>query len=128
MAIFFFLVGLEIKREVVEGNLSSTDQIVFRARRLGRHGRAGADLQLLHLSDPLLAKGWAIPAATDIAFSLAALSLIGARVPPSLKVFSSRSPRSTIWARSSSSRCSTRRSCPPSRLPDRPSCSGSCSC
>jgi Na+:H+ antiporter, NhaA family len=88
MAIFFFLVGLEIKREVVEGNLSSTDQIVLPAlAALG--GMVGPALiySYFNSSDPLLAKGWAIPAATDIAFSLAALSLIGARVPPSLKVF-----------------------------------------
>ena len=88
MAVFFFLVGLEIKREVLEGNLSSRDQIILPAlAAVG--GMAGPALiySYFNWSDPLLMRGWAIPAATDIAFSLAALSLVGSRIPTSLKVF-----------------------------------------
>jgi NhaA family Na+:H+ antiporter len=88
MAIFFFLVGLEIKREVLEGNLSNRQQIILPAA-----GAVGGMLvpALIFASfnwhDPLLLRGWAIPAATDIAFALGALSLAGKRAPLSLKVF-----------------------------------------
>lgn len=88
MALFFFLVGLEIKREVLEGNLSSRDQIVLPA--LAAVGGMVAPALIyagFNMGDPTLLRGWAIPAATDIAFALGALSLVGSRVPPSLKVF-----------------------------------------
>ena len=88
MAIFFFLVGLELKREVLEGNLSQRDQIVLPAlAAIG--GMAAPALVYLFFAagHPELTRGWAIPAATDIAFALGALSLAGKRVPIALKIF-----------------------------------------
>lgn len=88
MAIFFFLVGLELKREVLEGNLSQRDQIVLPAlAAIG--GMAAPALVYLFFTagNPELTRGWAIPAATDIAFALGALSLAGKRVPIALKIF-----------------------------------------
>ena len=88
MAVFFFLVGLEIKREVLEGNLSSRDQIVLPAlAAVGGMAVPALIYSYFNWGDPQLMTGWAIPAATDIAFALGALSLAGSRVPPSLKVF-----------------------------------------
>ena len=88
MAVFFFLVGLELKREVLEGNLSSRDQIVLPALCAAGGMIAPAVIySLFNWGDPKLMSGWAIPAATDIAFALGALSLAGSRVPPALKVF-----------------------------------------
>jgi Na+:H+ antiporter, NhaA family len=88
MAVFFFLVGLELKREVMEGELADKRKIVLPA--LGAIGGmlAPAAIYLyLNSGDAVAAKGWAIPAATDIAFALGVLSLLGSRVPISLKVF-----------------------------------------
>ena len=88
MAIFFLLVGLEIKREFVEGELSRPAQAA-----LPILGAVGGMLvpALIYLAfnyqDPYTIKGWAIPSATDIAFSIGVLSLLGSRVPLSLKVF-----------------------------------------
>lgn len=88
MAVFFFLVGLELKRELVEGELSDKSNII-----LPGIGAVGGMLvpAMIYLyfnaSDPVAAKGWAIPAATDIAFALGVLSLLGSRVPITLKVF-----------------------------------------
>ncbi len=88
MAIFFFLVGLELKREVLEGNLSQRDQIVLPALAAIGGMAAPALVYLFFASgDPEITRGWAIPAATDIAFALGALSLAGKRVPVALKVF-----------------------------------------
>ena len=88
MAVFFFLVGLEIKREVLEGNLSSRDQIVLPAiAAVGGMAVPALIYCLINWSQGELLRGWAIPAATDIAFALGALSLAGNRVPPALKVF-----------------------------------------
>lgn len=88
MAIFFFLVGLELKRELVEGELSDPKNIVLPA--IGAVGGmlvpAAIYLYFNH-DDPVSAAGWAIPAATDIAFALGVLSLLGSRVPISLKIF-----------------------------------------
>jgi len=88
MAIFFFLVGLELKREVVEGELSDPKNIVLPG--IGAFGGMvvpAAIYLIFNSSDPAAAKGWAIPAATDIAFALGVLTLLGSRVPISLKVF-----------------------------------------
>ena len=88
MAIFFFLIGLEIKREVMEGELSSFSQIV-----LPGMGAIGGMLVpaliyvVLNWGNSVALDGWAIPVATDIAFALALLGLFGARVPTALKVF-----------------------------------------
>jgi NhaA family Na+:H+ antiporter len=88
MAVFFFLVGLEIKREVVEGELSNPAQIVLPALAAAGGMLTPAALYWwLNGGDPVGSRGWAIPAATDIAFALGVLSLLGPRVPRGLKVF-----------------------------------------
>jgi NhaA family Na+:H+ antiporter len=88
MAIFFFLVGLEIKREVLEGNLSSREQITLPAiAALGGMAAPALVYAFFNLANAETLRGWAIPAATDIAFALGALALVGSRVPLSLKVF-----------------------------------------
>ena len=88
MAIFFFLVGLEIKREVVEGNLSSREQITLPAvAAIGGMAAPSLIYVFFNWGNSATIGGWAIPAATDIAFALGALALIGSRVPLSLKVF-----------------------------------------
>ena len=88
MAVFFFLVGLEIKREVIEGNLSRRENIILPAlAAAGGMAAPALVYTLFNAGDPALMRGWAIPAATDIAFALGALSLAGSRVPPALKVF-----------------------------------------
>ncbi|KAB7614474.1 Na+/H+ antiporter NhaA [Amylibacter sp. SFDW26] len=88
MAIFFFLVGLEIKREVLAGELSSFDKAILPVlAAIG--GMAGPALVFawFNWGSPETISGWAIPAATDIAFALGILALLGSRVPVSLKVF-----------------------------------------
>ncbi len=88
MAVFFLLVGLEIKREVLEGELSSVSQIVLPGMgALGGMIVPAAIYAWLNWNDPVALDGWAIPVATDIAFALALLSSFGSRVPTSLKVF-----------------------------------------
>lgn len=88
MAIFFFLVGLELKREFLEGELSDAASIVLPA--VGAVGGMVVPVAIylfINQDDPAGFNGWAIPAATDIAFALGILSLLGSRVPVSLKVF-----------------------------------------
>lgn len=88
MAIFFFLIGLELKREMLEGELSDKRNII-----LPGVGAIGGMLvpALIYLyfniNDPVGVEGWAIPAATDIAFALGVLALLGSRVPASIKIF-----------------------------------------
>lgn len=88
MALFFFLVGLELKRELVEGELADRRNIILPG--IGAIGGmfipAGIYL-MFNINDPVAVQGWAIPAATDIAFALGVLSLLGSRVPTSLKIF-----------------------------------------
>lgn len=88
MAGFFLLVGLEIKREMIQGQLST-----WRRRILPGAGAAGGMLfpalcyVAFNWQDPSMLRGWAIPTATDIAFALGVMSLLGSRVPASLKIF-----------------------------------------
>ena len=88
MTIFFFLVGLELKREFLEGELSNRRNII-----LPGVGAVGGMLipALIYLvfnsDDPSTWRGWAVPVATDIAFTLGVLTLLGTRVPISIKVF-----------------------------------------
>lgn len=88
MAIFFLLIGLEVKRELLEGALSSVAQASLPtfAAIGGMIVPAGVYL-LFNYGDPVTQAGWAIPAATDIAFALGIMALLGSRVPVSLKVF-----------------------------------------
>jgi NhaA family Na+:H+ antiporter len=88
MAIFFFLVGLEIKRELLRGELSTFAQAVLPAVAASG-GMAVPALVYVAVTaaDPATLRGWAIPAATDIAFAVGVLSLMGNRVPHSLKMF-----------------------------------------
>jgi NhaA family Na+:H+ antiporter len=88
MAVFFFLVGLELKREAQEGELSRASQIVLPAvAAAGGMALPAAIYAAINWGDAATLRGWAIPAATDIAFALGVLSLFGARVPNGLKVF-----------------------------------------
>ena len=88
MAVFFFLVGLELKREIIEGELSEPSQVVLPAvAALGGMVVPVGIYLMLNAGDPANLQGWAIPAATDIAFALGIMSLLGNRVPVSLKVF-----------------------------------------
>ena len=88
MAIFFFVIGLELKREILEGELSSFDRMVLPAiAAVGGMAAPALVYILININNPENMSGWAIPTATDIAFSLAVLLIIGKSVPLSLKVF-----------------------------------------
>lgn len=88
MAVFFLVVGLEIKRELLEGELSTPAQAALPAiAALGGMVVPAGIFLALNWHDPVAARGWAVPAATDIAFAIGVLTLAGDRVPSSLKVF-----------------------------------------
>ena len=88
MAVFFLLIGLEVKRELLVGALRSKETAMFPAIAAVGGMLAPALIYLaFNYSDPVTVSGWAIPAATDIAFALGIMALLGPRVPVSLKVF-----------------------------------------
>lgn len=88
MAVFFFLVGLELKREVKEGELSEPKNMILPATgAVGGMVIPALIYAWFNRHDEIALAGWAIPAATDIAFALGVLALLGPKVPTSLKVF-----------------------------------------
>ena len=88
MAIFFFLIGLEVKREVIEGHLSSVSQVALPGiAAIGGMVIPALIFVAFNQGESFAMQGWAIPTATDIAFALGVLSLLGKRVPASLKIF-----------------------------------------
>ncbi len=88
MAIFFFLVGLAVKREVLFGNLSSIGRAFLPLiAAVGGMAVPAAIYVLINVGSVVGLRGWAIPAATDIAFALGVLALLGSRVPASLRIF-----------------------------------------
>lgn len=88
LAVFFLLIGLEVKRELLEGALKSRETAIFPAIAAVGGMLAPALIYVaFNFNDPAAIQGWAIPAATDIAFALGIMALLGKRVPVSLKVF-----------------------------------------
>ncbi|MGR5238079.1 Na+/H+ antiporter NhaA [Vibrio alfacsensis] len=88
MAVFFMLIGLEVKRELLEGALKSKETAIFPAiAAVGGMLAPALVYVAFNAGDPEAISGWAIPAATDIAFALGIMALLGKRVPISLKVF-----------------------------------------
>jgi NhaA family Na+:H+ antiporter len=88
MALFFFAIGLELKREVISGELRSVPQAVLPLlAATGGFAAPALIYTLVNHDDPLAMRGWAIPAATDIAFALGVLALLGSRVPLGLRIF-----------------------------------------
>ena len=88
MAVFFFLIGLELKRELIGGALSDKRNIVLPgAGAIGGMAVPALIYTYFNIGDPAAMKGWAIPTATDIAFALGILSLLGSRIPITIKIF-----------------------------------------
>ena len=88
MAIFFFLIGLELKREMMEGKLKNPRDVMLPGMAaVGGMAVPALIFLLFNWSDPVTKGGWAIPAATDIAFAVGVLALLGKRVPSALKIF-----------------------------------------
>ncbi len=88
MAIFFFLIGLELKHELLEGKLKNPRDVILPGMAaVGGMAVPALIYVALNWGDPTTMTGWAIPAATDIAFALGILALVGTRAPASLKVF-----------------------------------------
>ena len=88
MAIFFLVIGLELKREMISGQLSSVKKVLLPGvAAVGGMAIPALVYLYINLDNPLATSGWAIPTATDIAFSLAVLAVLGTRVPISLKIF-----------------------------------------
>lgn len=88
MSIFFFLLGLELKREIVEGELRNISQVILPV--VGAIGGIIVPALIfysLNYNDAFSVKGWAIPTATDVAFALGIIMILGTRVPASLKIF-----------------------------------------
>ncbi len=87
MAIFFFLIGLEMKREFVEGELSTLPKVILPGiAAIGGMAVPALFYVFINWDNPVNLNGWAIPAATDIAFALAVISLFGNRIPASVKI------------------------------------------
>jgi NhaA family Na+:H+ antiporter len=88
MAVFFFLVGLELKREIVDGELSDPKKVMLpMIAAVGGMIVPAVIYSIINWGDSLSMQGWAIPAATDIAFALGVLAVLGKSVPTSLKIF-----------------------------------------
>jgi NhaA family Na+:H+ antiporter len=88
MAIFFFMIGMEVKREIMVGELSELNQIILPAiAGLGGILIPAGLYYVITMDDPLAIQGWAIPTATDIAFALGILALVGPGIPATLKLF-----------------------------------------
>ncbi|WP_371374743.1 Na+/H+ antiporter NhaA [Thalassotalea aquiviva] len=88
MAVFFFLIGLELKREILQGELSKPSQVALPVMgAIGGMIVPAAIYLLFNIDNETTRQGWAIPAATDIAFALGILALLGKQVPTALKVF-----------------------------------------
>ncbi|AMY69635.1 Na+/H+ antiporter NhaA [Frigidibacter albus] len=88
MAIFFFLIGLELKREMMEGKLKNPSDVILPGMAaVGGMAAPALIFLLFNYNNPLTVHGWAIPAATDIAFAVGVLAMVGSRIPASLKIF-----------------------------------------